>query len=106
VGKQAPQRVQHMQSSCPRAGACSWFTAFYPGRPNPQLELAEGALVAGPGAADQFVDDRTSNSSAVGVHYNAPFVAALAGLLDSGASSKSCGQLRGVFQDAFDRGDV
>ncbi len=97
LGKQAPQRVAHMSSACPASGPCSWYESYYSTSPNPQAGLVEGALVAGPDARDGYSDERASAGAAVGVHYNAPFAGALAGLLDSGVSAMSCMKLYTVY---------
>ena len=97
LGKQAPQRVAHMSSACPASGPCSWYESYYSTSPNPQAGLVEGALVAGPDARDGYSDERASAGAAVGVHYNAPFVGALAGLLDSGVSAMACMKLYTVY---------
>jgi hypothetical protein len=96
-GRQAPQRVAHMSSACPASGPCSWYESYYSASPNPQAGLVEGALVGGPDARDGYSDERASAGAAVGVHYNAPFVGALAGLLDSGVSAMACMKLYTVY---------
>ncbi len=106
-GPKAPQRVQHMESSCASGeGGCDWASGFYAGLPNPRMQLVEGALVAGPDLRDAFPDSRASPSARVGVHYNAPFSGLLAALLQEGMQSKACGQLRGIYQDLFERQGV
>jgi hypothetical protein len=97
LGRQAPQRVAHMSSACPASGPCSWYESYYSASPNPQAGLMEGALVGGPDARDGYSDERASAGAAVGVHYNAPFVGALAGLLDSGVSAMACMKLYTVY---------
>ncbi len=99
-GRQSPAKIQHMASACPAQGTCTWSNSYYSAAPNPQMSLVEGALVAGPDSRDRYSDDRSSSGAAVGVHYNAAFVGAVAGLLDAGTSSKSCMKLYAVYPNA------
>ncbi|GBF97197.1 hypothetical protein Rsub_10058 [Raphidocelis subcapitata] len=92
-GPRAPLAPRQMASSCPPGSrgrsppACS-VPALLGGDPNPS-PLA-GALVAGPGEDDSYTDARAAPGAGVGVHYNAPLLAALAGLLQSNAGPGQC----------------
>jgi hypothetical protein len=57
-----------------------------------------GALVVGPDAWDAFSDDRSSPQSRVGLHYNAPLLGALAGLVHMGVAAGHCQGGRGFVQ--------
>jgi hypothetical protein len=113
-GTKPPSQVQHTESSCPVVDpaskavkeGCSWDNAFYAGTKNPNADLVAGALVAGPDLRDRYSDDRASDMARVGVHYNAPFSAALAALLEEGMNSRTCGSMRGVYQDIFKKQDL
>jgi hypothetical protein len=107
MGAKSPKHVQHMESSCKADDTtCDWTSGYFAGTPNPRLDLVEGAIVAGPTLRDDFPDSRTSDTSRVGVHYNAPWAATLAGIVGEGLTSKTCGQLRGVYQDLFTPGTI
>ncbi|KAJ9506848.1 hypothetical protein QJQ45_020227, partial [Haematococcus lacustris] len=98
-GTNPPTIVQHRDSSCPAGPAeCSWSSGFYPNTPNPQLQLIQGALVAGPGLRDDYVQSRANNQTAVSVVNNVAFTGLLAALTDTGTTLRSCEGLHGVWQ--------
>jgi len=108
--ERAVRRPQHQASSCrapSAAGAaglssCSWSNGFFAGLDNPRLELATGALVAGPDRHGNYHDDRTQAGARVGTYFNGAWVSSLAGLKATGTDVKSCGQLQGVYQQIFE----
>nr|XP_002742455.1 PREDICTED: endoglucanase-like [Saccoglossus kowalevskii] len=77
-GNSPPERPHHRSSSCPDyPEKCGWQEHSSPD-PNPQI--AYGALIGGPDENDNFVDDRTDyRSNEVACDYNAGFQSALAG---------------------------
>jgi hypothetical protein len=108
--ERAVRRPQNQASSCrapSAAGAaglssCSWSNGFFAGLDNPRLELATGALVAGPDRHGNYHDDRTQAGARVGTYFNGAWVSSLAGLKATGTDVKSCGQLQGVYQQIFE----
>ena len=81
-GKDPPQRPHHAASSCPAPPAtCDWSNLSMPG-PNPHV--LEGALVGGPGDADDvWEDDRADYvTNEVSLDYNAGFQGLLAGAIE------------------------
>lgn len=100
-GKRYPHRAQHQAASCPTDGNCSWGSAFWPGRDNPNQNLVSGALVAGPDFKERYVDDRTFSNSKVAVHYNVGLLGAIAGLTQTQTDANICGQGNGVYQEVF-----
>lgn len=96
---QAPRQPQHQASSCPRdeQGPCDWKSGYAQPTPNPQLDLATGALVAGVDLSEAYPENRQSPSARVGTHYQAPWLALLAGLVQTNTNVMSCGQ-QGVYQ--------
>ncbi|KAJ9523924.1 hypothetical protein QJQ45_022417 [Haematococcus lacustris] len=98
-GTNPPTIVQHRDSSCPTGAAnCTWSSGFYPTTANPQLQLIQGALVAGPGLHDEYTHSRTNNQTQVSAVYNAAFTGLLAGLVDTSTTLRSCEALHGVWQ--------
>ncbi|XP_006826094.2 endoglucanase E-4-like [Saccoglossus kowalevskii] len=79
-GNNPPERPHHRSSSCPDyPEPCDWAQHKDPD-PNPQI--AYGALVGGPDINDNFVDDRTDfRSNEVACDFNAGFQSALAGIV-------------------------
>jgi hypothetical protein len=74
---------------------CTALSALLPSDGNPST--VAGALVAGPDARDGYADARLSPGARVGVHYNAPLVGALAGLLQGGVQQAACAVAKGGF---------
>ena len=124
-GPKFPLAPLHRQASCTPASrgakppACTPLTALIPpagasafaaaaaasgGAPRANPSTLYGALVAGPGADDGYEDSRLSPGARVGVHFNAPLVGALAGLLQRGASQQRC-QAAGGFLSELLRAD-
>jgi hypothetical protein len=66
--------------------------------------VPSGALVAGPGADDVYVDapDRPEYTS-IGVHHNIPLVGTLGGLLSQRVNAGQCAAGQGMFQLMQDR---
>merc|ERR1712226_765861 len=78
-GTNPPQRPRHRSSSCPLTGPCNW-DQFVSANPNPHILF--GALVGGPDAVDNYVDDRRDYiKNEVTIDFNAGFQSAIAGLL-------------------------
>ncbi|XP_066912786.1 uncharacterized protein [Clytia hemisphaerica] len=78
-GVNPPQKPHHASSSCPDEGPCGW-DQYNSKDPNPQILY--GALVGGPDANDNYVDDRTDYvQNEVACDYNAGFQSAIAGLI-------------------------
>jgi len=79
-GQNYPLRPHHRGSSCPMIPApCGWEAQQNPG-PNPHVLC--GALVGGPGASDDYVDDRKDYvHNEVACDYNAGMQASAAALL-------------------------
>ncbi|KAF8061121.1 celF [Scenedesmus sp. PABB004] len=88
-GTNPPTRPHHRASSCPALGLpCSWDAFNSPG-PNPHTLY--GALVGGPGPADDYVDARGDFiKNEVATDYNAGFSGALA----AAAQGLRCGTAR------------
>ena len=88
--------LQNRPSSCPDAPAqCNAVNALYSPKANPNT--LTGALVYGPGLnGDYFVDQRTGNSTLVGIEYNAGMTTVMAGLAQQGGSYDLCLQGFGV----------
>jgi len=76
-------------SSCPSLPAvCDWNSGAE--NPGPNHQVLYGALVGGPDAQDNYVDDRNDYvKNEVATDYNAAFQSALAGL----AQAQSKGML-------------
>jgi hypothetical protein len=66
--------------------------------------VSPGALVAGPGADDVYVDaaDRPEYT-AIGVHHNIPLIGTLGGLLSQRVNAGQCAAGQGMFQLMQDR---
>ena len=87
--------LQNRASSCPDTGTCNAVNALYSPKANPNT--LTGALVYGPGLnGDYFVDQRTGNSTLVGIEYNAGMTTVMAGLAQQGGSYDLCLQGFGV----------
>ncbi|KIY96227.1 hypothetical protein MNEG_11736, partial [Monoraphidium neglectum] len=110
-GPRAPDRPQHAQASCPplpsplsaaaaggAAAASCGPEALFSSDPNPSV--IAGALVAGPGPDDdsEVLASRAGPANRVGIHYNAPLLGALAGLVGAGAAPSRCQGGSGVLQ--------
>lgn len=102
-GPRAPLAPRHAASSCPLGSrgrsppACA-LPALLGGDASPAP--LPGALVAGPAGDDSYTDARAAPGAAVGIHYNAPLLAALAGLLQSNAGPGQCqGAGGGILQE-------
>ncbi|CAG5118658.1 unnamed protein product [Candidula unifasciata] len=78
-GSKSPHSPHHRSSSCPKAPAPCGSDVFNSGIPN--VHILYGALVGGPGEADDYKDDRTNYvNNEVACDYNAGFQGAIAGL--------------------------
>ena len=79
-GNNPPQKPHHPSSSCPLAPApCDWGSDF--DKPGPNAHVLYGALLGGPDAKDNYVDDRKDYvKNEVTTDYNAGFQSAVAGL--------------------------
>uniref|UniRef100_A0A383V7Y8 Endoglucanase n=1 Tax=Tetradesmus obliquus TaxID=3088 RepID=A0A383V7Y8_TETOB len=76
-GVNPPQRPHHRASSCPALGVVCTWDYFNTVSPNPHTLF--GALVGGPGPADDYVDARNDYiKNEVATDYNAGFSGALA----------------------------
>lgn len=76
-GTNPPQRPHHRASSCPPLGVqCTWD---YFNNPGPNPHTLYGAVVGGPGSADDYIDARNDYiKNEVATDYNAGFTGALA----------------------------
>ena len=123
-GPNPPTIVQQMASSCePQppispavnistdanasyiAGAqqsprCNWFSGFFPGVPNPRLDLIQGALVWGPGEGSDHYrgSSRRYDDTRVRLEDNVGFTGLLAGLTAEAVDINSCFLGHGVWQ--------
>jgi hypothetical protein len=98
VGRDPPRRTQDRAAACPAAPAvCNRVTGFL--SPDPDAHVLRGALLHGPGFADDLLESRANNAARVGVENNAGWTGALAGaaLLDAGAW-EVCLQEYGIYR--------
>eukprot|EP00058_Branchiostoma_floridae_P018384 XP_002603873.1 hypothetical protein BRAFLDRAFT_119431 [Branchiostoma floridae] len=78
-GHNHPVRPHHRASTCPIDGWCDWNTY---NNWDFNENVLYGALVGGPDAHDNYVDDRSNfHTNEVAVDYNAGFQGCLAGLI-------------------------
>ncbi|XP_078657278.1 endoglucanase E-4-like [Branchiostoma floridae x Branchiostoma belcheri] len=78
-GHNFPVRPHHRASTCPIDGWCDWNTY---NNWDFNENVLDGALVGGPDAHDNYVDDRSNfHTNEVAVDYNAGFQGCLAGLI-------------------------
>jgi hypothetical protein len=108
-GPRYPRAPQHREASCAPSSrgasppACTVSSALLAAGPNPSV--ASGAVVAGPtvppgGIEESYTDARTAPGARVALHYAAPLLGALAGLVEArvGSASGRCQGDRGFIQ--------
>eukprot|EP00798_Chlamydomonas_sp_ICE-L_P013807 gene13807-19723_t len=104
-----PMIVQQRSSSCPphvenrskyhnNPDNCSFSSGYWPGTPNPQLDLIKGGLVWGPGLEDGYNNTRQSDDTRLTIDGTVGLTSTLAALLDTKTQHKTCQLLHGVFQ--------